>query len=477
MSNMRRKLMAPFLRGCLSATCIAASGLSYALSFRLVNLGPGVATSINDRGESAVLDPSFLTSRKVKEDGSVISLINPQGVPIDNDEVGGFAVQRFDGLPGYWSAASGPQNLSTFGGGASAIHRITQSGTVLGMGANPSGQRIAFWWVGGVGRFAIPTMVPGQNSEAYDLDANGTLVGTVEDRPAFGSPSGWTGYLESEGRTGRAVRINSNGQILGWLDTVTSTGAGRRDLVFWGSTSATPTTVEGAATPIALNMGGWILARRTGNSEPLLRVPGLGLIDIPSRTPALPTNHTIVSLADVNNRNQIVGTIMSETGSYYAARLDPIEANTEIRGNLQFERVSPPTGQEFWVQLRNLTSQEMTEFGPFTVGGSGAPYLFSTSLVGSYQVAFRSPGFLTRLSPTTLSLPAPPYFAINGELPPGDIDRDNEVGASDFSVLAASYDLVSDEAGFDFRADVDYDGEVGASDFSVLAAYYDRIGD
>lgn len=59
----------------------------------------------------------------------------------------------------------------------------------------------------------------------------------------------------------------------------------------------------------------------------------------------------------------------------------------------------------------------------------------------------------------------------------GDVNEDNEVGAADFSVLAASYDLVLGDPGFIANADLNRDDEVGAADFSILAANYDQSGD
>lgn len=59
----------------------------------------------------------------------------------------------------------------------------------------------------------------------------------------------------------------------------------------------------------------------------------------------------------------------------------------------------------------------------------------------------------------------------------GDITGDNEIGAADFSALAASYDRVKGNQEYSPRADLNGDQEIGAADFSILAANYDEVGD
>lgn len=63
------------------------------------------------------------------------------------------------------------------------------------------------------------------------------------------------------------------------------------------------------------------------------------------------------------------------------------------------------------------------------------------------------------------------------DCPNGDCNGDNEVGAADFSILAAAYDTLMGQPAYRANADLDGDGEVGAIDFSILAAYYDQVGD
>lgn len=58
----------------------------------------------------------------------------------------------------------------------------------------------------------------------------------------------------------------------------------------------------------------------------------------------------------------------------------------------------------------------------------------------------------------------------------GDVNGDDEVGAADFSALAAAYDAVAGDPNFLSAADLNGDQEVGAADFSILAANYDEVG-
>jgi hypothetical protein len=64
-----------------------------------------------------------------------------------------------------------------------------------------------------------------------------------------------------------------------------------------------------------------------------------------------------------------------------------------------------------------------------------------------------------------------------GTLREGDSDDSNCVVLIDFSILAGTFSLCSDEAGFDARADFDLDGCVVLTDFSLLATNFARCGD
>lgn len=118
------------------------------------------------------------------------------------------------------------------------------------------------------------------------------------------------------------------------------------------------------------------------------------------------------------------------------------------------------------------------------VGAGPAGYTFYTMARGNVIVKVRSAGWLTKSAATATA--GSTAITASATLRNGDINADNEVGAADFSALAAQYDAVWDsfvqtyaqwlasDAG---SADINGDGEVGAADFSILAANYDEVGD
>jgi len=54
----------------------------------------------------------------------------------------------------------------------------------------------------------------------------------------------------------------------------------------------------------------------------------------------------------------------------------------------------------------------------------------------------------------------------------GDIDRDGEVGSTDFDSVVAAYGTTPTDAGWVSHADQDFDGEIGASDFDIVVANF-----
>lgn len=94
---------------------------------------------------------------------------------------------------------------------------------------------------------------------------------------------------------------------------------------------------------------------------------------------------------------------------------------------------------------------------------------------GTYDVYMKGDTFLRKLtSGVTVTSGA---GTCDVTLINGDVNGDDEVGAADFSALAAAYDAVVDDPNWDPAADLNDDLEVGAADFSILAASYDATGD
>lgn len=66
---------------------------------------------------------------------------------------------------------------------------------------------------------------------------------------------------------------------------------------------------------------------------------------------------------------------------------------------------------------------------------------------------------------------------ITSILPEGDVNGDNVVNLTDFSILAASFDKQEGSEGYDGRADFNGDGVVNLTDFSLLATNFGQTGD
>lgn len=97
--------------------------------------------------------------------------------------------------------------------------------------------------------------------------------------------------------------------------------------------------------------------------------------------------------------------------------------------------------------------------------------------VNTYRVSIKQSHWLRRTS-GVVDLSAGTVTGVNlSPIKNGDCNNDNEVGAADFSMLAAAYDSVVGDANYSIMTDLNEDGEVGAADFSILAANYDEVGD
>jgi hypothetical protein len=63
-----------------------------------------------------------------------------------------------------------------------------------------------------------------------------------------------------------------------------------------------------------------------------------------------------------------------------------------------------------------------------------------------------------------------------GMLRAGDVNNDNAVTLSDFSLLAITFNRTSGQAGYDARADLNGDSAVTLADFSLLASNFNQTG-
>jgi hypothetical protein len=91
-----------------------------------------------------------------------------------------------------------------------------------------------------------------------------------------------------------------------------------------------------------------------------------------------------------------------------------------------------------------------------------------------YIVWVKTPQHLAQVSSITVYGGAPVYNL--GTLTAGDVNNDNTISLADFSLLAASFNLVVGQTGYDARSDLNGDGSVNLIDFSLLSANFNRFG-
>jgi hypothetical protein len=93
---------------------------------------------------------------------------------------------------------------------------------------------------------------------------------------------------------------------------------------------------------------------------------------------------------------------------------------------------------------------------------------------GAYTLWVKHPQALARSVEVTVG--APSVSAGGLALPLGDVNADNQVNVTDFTLLAAAFGVPSGGVGFDPRADLNADGVVNVSDFTLLATAFGQAG-
>ncbi len=93
---------------------------------------------------------------------------------------------------------------------------------------------------------------------------------------------------------------------------------------------------------------------------------------------------------------------------------------------------------------------------------------------GTHTIRVKHAQSLAVLQSVTLTVGAnAATFAI---LRMGDVNDDNAIGLTDFSLLATSFNRSSGQSGYDARADFTGDGAVTLQDFSLLAGNFNQVG-
>ena len=94
--------------------------------------------------------------------------------------------------------------------------------------------------------------------------------------------------------------------------------------------------------------------------------------------------------------------------------------------------------------------------------------------VGPFEVSISSRPFLTKKfalnNSSTVSLG-------NVTLVNGDVNGDNEIGASDFDQIVAKFGLSVGDSLYSAYADLDGDGEIGSTDFDIVVGNFGQSGD
>jgi len=144
-----------------------------------------------------------------------------------------------------------------------------------------------------------------------------------------------------------------------------------------------------------------------------------------------------------------------------------LQAILEIQGRV------PPTGIEVELTLqRDFSNEQSTatvilpENGTFSL-----PELTS----GLYTICSKSEQTLRR-SRTVAVQPDTEQPVALGRLLSGDVNNDNAVTLSDFTILSGSFGAASGSSAYDARSDLNADGIISLSDFTILASNFSKVG-
>jgi hypothetical protein len=66
---------------------------------------------------------------------------------------------------------------------------------------------------------------------------------------------------------------------------------------------------------------------------------------------------------------------------------------------------------------------------------------------------------------------------LGARLIPGDLDGDNAIGLSDFSLVRSAFGSTASSANWNPNANLNGDGAVGLADFAIIRANFGRTGE
>ena len=93
---------------------------------------------------------------------------------------------------------------------------------------------------------------------------------------------------------------------------------------------------------------------------------------------------------------------------------------------------------------------------------------------GSYQVWTKHPQSVSLIE--FINLDACTNSGAVGPLPMGDVNDDNSIDLTDFSIFASVYGLFPTDMAYNSSANFNEEEEINLTDFSIFASNYDRIG-
>lgn len=314
------------------------------------------------------------------------------------------------------------------------------------------------------------TLIIGTGSLA-DYATNYTQSGglTIVNGNLTGAPVINNGTLRGRGSVSGAIAINTNATLAPG-DPVGTLAAASANFV--GATSRFDVKVGGGG------VGQFGKLQTTGT----VTLNNATLIANPAPFSTV-TAGTVVEIVTAGTRSGVFGTVPPATdwGVTYGPTWVRLTANRTLVGPTL---VSGTIDLDGWganyaivpMTFRLLQGGNVVE--TFTVNpNSDRTFAINTTRRGSFQIECQGSHWLNRRLPGFVTITDSGVSGLNFLMKNGDVSGDNEVGAADFSLLAAAYDAVVGDANWNPNADLNGDLEVGAGDFSILAGRYDEVGD
>lgn len=302
----------------LVLTCLPLIG--QAEGYRLVDLGPGQAYGINERGDVVGVMPITYDTFVCHPDGSRTILTQKSQYVADINDAGsvvGFTPQYTNGGSRAWALGNGLLRYITETG-YSRPYKINNRDEVVGEFEEGWYQR-AFVWSSTNGLTAIPAP-EFATSRACSLNDHGEVVGSITDsetpRMFVWRAASGVEYLPAN--YGVAYDINNNGQIIAYGSCAAGYGA----LLYQnGSFQALPRLGYTYFYPVRINNAGVVIGN-TSTYIPVVWDPVEGLRRVADLIdPATNPGITLRQVTDINDNGDISAYGWDAMGTYHALLL------------------------------------------------------------------------------------------------------------------------------------------------------------